>query len=59
MKSNKSTCVTIIVTFRPSPWFPIDGHNVIHDNVTEHDMRNCLDCQKYSKKDRKRWRLTA
>lgn len=60
MKSNKSTCVTIIVTFRPSPLVVIDGHNVIHDNVcTEHDMRNCLDCQKYSKKDRKRWRLTA
>jgi len=60
MKSNKSTYVTIIVTFEPSPLVVIDGHNVIHDNIcTKHDTRNCLQCQKYSQNNRKHWRLTA
>ena len=60
MKSNKSTYVTITVTFKPSPLIVIDGHNVIHDNVcTKHDTRNCLQCQKFNQNDRKHWRLTA
>ena len=61
MKSNKSTYVTIIVTFSPSPLVVIDGHNVIHDNICkECDVRNCLDCsRKYLQSDRKYWRLTS
>ena len=61
MKSNKSTYVTIIVTFSPSPLVVIDGHNVIHDNICkECDVRNCLECsKKYRQSNRKYWRLTS
>ena len=60
MKDNKFMSVSITVAFNPSPLIVIDGHNVIHDNICkQHEMRNCLECQKFPQNNRKYWRLTS